>query len=100
MSIPELDFEVQSATLGGRFTTIEGLLQQVGDQLKESNPFAVGDSSHNAKLNQFLEKLAEVEVCKRGQLVFDSHKQYLSQLLVLFANGTPVNCSAHLRIMG
>ena len=30
---PELDLEVQPGTLGGRFTTVEGLLTQVRDQL-------------------------------------------------------------------
>ena len=30
---PELDLEVQPGTLGGRFTTVEGLLSQVRDQL-------------------------------------------------------------------
>ena len=30
---PELELEVQPGTLGGRFTTVEGLLRQVKDQL-------------------------------------------------------------------
>jgi zinc finger protein len=29
MSIPEIDLELQQGTLGGRFTTVEGILQQV-----------------------------------------------------------------------
>lgn len=36
MSCPELDLSVEPGTLGGRFTTIEGLLTQVRDDLKSS----------------------------------------------------------------
>jgi zinc finger protein len=36
MSCPELDLSVEPGTLGGRFTTIEGLLSQVRDDLKSS----------------------------------------------------------------
>lgn len=39
---PELDLEVQPGTLGGRFTTVEGLLTQVRDQL-QGQIFDVGD---------------------------------------------------------
>lgn len=35
MSIPELDCEVGSYALGGKFTTIEGLLDSMKDQLSE-----------------------------------------------------------------
>jgi zinc finger protein len=45
--IPELDLELQHGTLGGMFTTVEGLLQKIVQKLLESNPFAVGDSSTN-----------------------------------------------------
>ena len=60
ISIPELDFELHSGTLGGRFSTIEGILNNIKSQLKESNPFAVGDSASNSKLAVFLDKLTEV----------------------------------------
>ena len=33
VKIPELDFEMVGGTLGGRFTTIEGLLTQVKEQV-------------------------------------------------------------------
>jgi zinc finger protein len=36
MSCPELELSVEPGTLGGRFTTIEGLLTQVRDDLKSS----------------------------------------------------------------
>ncbi|SCV02183.1 LANO_0F15808g1_1 [Lachancea nothofagi CBS 11611] len=34
MTIPELNLDIQQGTLGGRFTTLEGLLQQVYSELK------------------------------------------------------------------
>lgn len=45
MSIPELDFEVGSGTLGGKFTTLEGLLSAMKDQLIGHNPLICGDSA-------------------------------------------------------
>ncbi|EMD61439.1 hypothetical protein COCSADRAFT_39172 [Bipolaris sorokiniana ND90Pr] len=42
MSCPELNLSVEPGTLGGRFTTIEGLLTQVRDDLR-SSIFDVGD---------------------------------------------------------
>lgn len=61
--IPEVDLELQSGTLGGRFTTIEGLLQQVYDELIEKVPFVSGDSSRDERretFKNFLEKLQKV----------------------------------------
>ena len=43
----ELGLEVQSGTLGGRFTTVEGLLTQVRDQLR-GQVFDTGDSTFAA----------------------------------------------------
>eukprot|EP00168_Porphyra_purpurea_P019141 TRINITY_DN7498_c0_g1_i1.p1 TRINITY_DN7498_c0_g1~~TRINITY_DN7498_c0_g1_i1.p1 ORF type:complete len:203 (+),score=81.21 TRINITY_DN7498_c0_g1_i1:28-609(+) len=45
VEIPELELELAAGTLGGRFTTVEGLLVAVKEQLTASNPFAVGDSA-------------------------------------------------------
>nr|CAG4640886.1 EOG090X06TU [Eulimnadia texana] len=45
LSIPELDLEVGAGTLGGRFTTLEGLLTSIKDQLLEHNPLVCGDSA-------------------------------------------------------
>jgi zinc finger protein len=42
MSCPELNLSVEPGTLGGRFTTVEGLLTQVRDDLK-SSIFDAGD---------------------------------------------------------
>ena len=44
LKIPELDLSMTSGCLGGRFTTVEGLLEQVKEQLMSINPFSFGDS--------------------------------------------------------
>ncbi|GAA5876176.1 hypothetical protein JCM3774_003519 [Rhodotorula dairenensis] len=44
LTIPEIDLELNPGTLGGRFTTLEGLLRQVYEELDEK-VFARGDSS-------------------------------------------------------
>ena len=65
--IPELGFELLSGTLGGRFTTVEGLLVQARDQLVNSLPFSVGDSADEgskSKLQAFVEEMNEV---RRGE---------------------------------
>lgn len=63
--IPELDFEVQSGTLGGCFTTVEGLLVQARDQLKNSHPFFAGDSATDggkSKLMAFIDEMDKVSL--------------------------------------
>jgi zinc finger protein len=38
LALPDLDFEMGGYSLGGRFTTLEGLLSNILDQM-ENNPF-------------------------------------------------------------
>ena len=45
--------------MGGRFTTVEGTLVEVKDQLQRTNPF-LGDSVPRSQLTSFLERLSEV----------------------------------------
>jgi C4-type Zn-finger protein len=55
VSIPELDLELGHGTLGGVFTTVEGLLMKIHKALQDNNPFAVGDSAtqhHSNKAEQ------------------------------------------------
>jgi zinc finger protein len=35
MTIPEIDLELTHGTLGGRFTTVEGILDQVFEELSD-----------------------------------------------------------------
>ncbi|BHF59512.1 nucleolar zinc-finger protein [Sparganum proliferum] len=57
LAIPELDLQTQSGTLGSRFTTVEGVLGLMRDQLKNLNPFLFGDS---ADTSDSREKLATI----------------------------------------
>ncbi|NXE93592.1 ZPR1 protein, partial [Menura novaehollandiae] len=62
VEIPELEFELGMGALGGKFTTLEGLLKDIRD-LVERNPFTLGDSStpsRTGKLQQFIGKLQEI----------------------------------------
>lgn len=63
LKIPEADLELNPGTLGGRFTTIEGLLQQIKDELTDKDPFATGDAANKDRkdaFNKFLHKLDSV----------------------------------------
>ncbi|KAJ7426866.1 zinc finger protein ZPR1 [Willisornis vidua] len=62
VEIPELEFELGMGALGGKFTTLEGLLKDIRD-LVERNPFTLGDSStpsRTGKLQGFIGKLQEI----------------------------------------
>ena len=62
MSIPELDLEVGPATLGGRFTTIEGIISAVKDQLN-SETAITGDSADPQianRMENFIKQLDEI----------------------------------------
>nr|CAG4637037.1 EOG090X06TU [Ceriodaphnia reticulata]SVE72958.1 EOG090X06TU [Ceriodaphnia reticulata] len=63
MSIPELDFEVGAGTLGGKFTTLEGLLGAMKDQLTGHNPLVCGDSVTDTvkeRMKVFNDKLDDI----------------------------------------
>lgn len=63
-----MDFEVGALSLSGRFTTIEGLVTALYDQLKDTlTAFYAGDSQSEdviAKTNQFLDKLNKIKKCE------------------------------------
>jgi zinc finger protein len=66
--VPELDFEVASGTLGGCFTTVEGLLVQARDQLASSHQLYTGDSAtqgDRAKLAEFVDRMNKVSCVER-----------------------------------
>jgi len=61
ISIPELDLELTEGTLGGKFTTIEGILEAVHQELYNTS-FHTGDSSESVNqdaLKTFLAKIKE-----------------------------------------
>ncbi|KAK5872019.1 hypothetical protein PBY51_012755 [Eleginops maclovinus] len=63
LSIPELEFELGMAAVGGKFTTLEGLLKDIKDLIVSKNPFTCGDSSSSdrvQKLQAFGEKIDKI----------------------------------------
>eukprot|EP01017_Pseudomicrothorax_dubius_P011168 TRINITY_DN14129_c0_g1_i1.p1 TRINITY_DN14129_c0_g1~~TRINITY_DN14129_c0_g1_i1.p1 ORF type:complete len:450 (+),score=123.51 TRINITY_DN14129_c0_g1_i1:138-1487(+) len=73
LSIPELGLELAEGTLGGVYTTIEGLLEKIEENLKEKNPF-VGDSDPvtRARLEKFFSDITDMrEVRKPFTLIID-----------------------------
>ena len=65
MIIPEIDLVLQHGTLGGRFTTLEGILDQIYEELSQKM-IVTGDSStigdeDREKFQKFLEDLKAVE---------------------------------------
>ncbi|XP_078537990.1 zinc finger protein ZPR1 [Lissotriton helveticus] len=61
--IPELEFELGMGALGGKFTTVEGLLKDIRDLIVVKNPFTVGDSSipgRAEKIQEFGRKLDQI----------------------------------------
>ncbi|KAM8927685.1 zinc finger protein ZPR1 [Pelodytes ibericus] len=63
VNIPELEFELGMGALGGKFTTVEGLLKDIRDLVVDKNPFTLGDSSisdRKAKLQEFGKKIDQI----------------------------------------
>uniref|UniRef100_A0A673YV68 Zinc finger protein ZPR1 n=1 Tax=Salmo trutta TaxID=8032 RepID=A0A673YV68_SALTR len=61
--IPELEFELGMAAVGGKFTTLEGILKDIKDLIVSKNPFTCGDSStsdRTEKLKLFGQKIDKI----------------------------------------
>jgi len=65
LEIPEIDLVLQAGTLGGRFTTLEGILDQVYEELSEK-VFAASDTlGDNNAFENFLAKLKQVKTAEQ-----------------------------------
>ncbi|CAJ0963559.1 unnamed protein product [Ranitomeya imitator] len=75
VKIPELEFELGMGALGGKFTTVEGILKDIRDLVVDKNPFTLGDSTtsdRKAKLQEFGEKIDQIlEGQMKAHLVLD-----------------------------
>ena len=63
LSIPEIDLDLETGTLGGRFTTLEGLLMQVHNELGSKVSFLKGDSADidkHSRLQELLDALLNI----------------------------------------
>jgi len=69
MTIPEIDLELKHGTLGGRFTTVEGILDQVYEELSDK-VFASGDSSIEGDKMKFEKFLSELKAVKNAERPF------------------------------
>lgn len=61
--VPEIELELQPGTLGSVYTTVEGILTKILEQLEETNPFGHGDSSQGTEFRDFLNR---IRVLKEG----------------------------------
>ncbi|MES1909081.1 MAG: hypothetical protein MHM6MM_001886 [Cercozoa sp. M6MM] len=64
--IPELELELVYGTLGGKYTTVEGLLDAIREQLAGAT-FAMGDSATSDKairFNEFMAKFDKLASCE------------------------------------
>ena len=61
--MPEIDLVLQAGTLGGRFTTLEGILDQIYEELSEK-VFA-GDSADSGDRSRFGKFLSDLKTVSR-----------------------------------
>ncbi|XP_039620045.1 zinc finger protein ZPR1 [Polypterus senegalus] len=66
--IPELDFELGMAALGGKFTTLEGLLKDIKDLIVEKNPFTAGDSCTKEQVEKLQAFGKNIDKILNGQM--------------------------------
>jgi len=58
--------ELDYGTLGGVFTTVEGLLEKISDHLGSQNPFTDSDSSFYERMKKLLDDLEECQLNKKS----------------------------------
>jgi len=61
--IPELEFEMGGGALGGRFTTVEGLLKSVMEEIEKNSVWGAGDATApdvQERMSVFKEKLHDL----------------------------------------
>jgi len=64
-TIKEIEFDMEAGSLGSVYTTIEGLLVKLIDELDAANPFGKGDSAMDHKFIDFLNTLREFKDGKK-----------------------------------
>ena len=67
--IPEIDFCMGEGTLGGKFTTIEGLLKDCIAQLNELDIFGGGDSDSVSKVGNMKKCIERLDLIQSGQML-------------------------------
>lgn len=69
MTFPELDLELGPGTLGSRFTTVEGMIDDILDSFL-ANPFIVGDSAERDQRARVERMTATLQSYKTGAVPF------------------------------
>lgn len=64
-TIPEIGFDMDAGSMGSCYTTVEGLMAKLIEELSKNNPFGQGDSATDTKMLDFLKKL---EDCKEARM--------------------------------
>lgn len=82
LEIPEIELALQPGTLGGRFTTLEGILNQVYEELSEK---MFTDASHDSKFEDFLKRLKTVKSAEQPFTVILDDPLAVSYLQNLYA---------------
>jgi zinc finger protein len=62
-TIPEIELELTPGTLGGKYTSLEGLMNDIREQITKVNQFALGDSGtdeRKQKMAEFVQKFEAV----------------------------------------
>ncbi len=68
--IPEIDFCMSEGTLGGKFTTIEGILKDCIAQLSQLDTFfASGDSETSEKANKMKQCIEKLDLIQSGKML-------------------------------
>ncbi len=67
LEIPEIEFFMNAGTLGDKFTTIEGILKDLRENLDNFSPFTFGDSETKDKAQRMKELLDNIELIQKGQ---------------------------------
>ncbi|KAJ2613555.1 nucleolar zinc-finger protein [Coemansia sp. RSA 1365] len=68
-SVPELELDMIAGTMGGRFTTVEGLLRQLHEELSGRVPFLEGDSAESGRREKFEHFLQRLEETADGKVL-------------------------------
>ncbi|KAJ3510476.1 hypothetical protein NLJ89_g4648 [Agrocybe chaxingu] len=69
MTIPEIELVLTNGTLGGRFTTVEGILDQIYEELAEK-AFVSGDSTETEERIKFEKFLSGLKAVKNAEHPF------------------------------
>ena len=76
--VPELELELACGSLGGVYSTVEGLINKIYTNLRDNNPFAIGDSlelHHSAdtevltRKQKFAVFLSKLQAFSKGEII-------------------------------